>query len=229
MSGAVIILDVSSWQHPRGAKIDWKAVKDYGVFGIIAKITQGTTYVSPYGRDDLWEAGAAGLWIGAYHFFEGELESAKEQAAFFAHAIEGEELELGAWLDWEPAGVNNWEAKPAIDAFEEELATARIDGYLYCDQSWHDALVAAMYKPRRWWAAAPSMSEAPTGAFMWQRQATAIPGIEGLTDVNWLMNKRAFNLPNPAPTPKPVQQEAPAKDENEHADPSSEGAKEGEG
>jgi lysozyme len=60
--------DVSSFQHPNGAKINWAKVSKSGRDFAIVKATEGTTYVNPYFAKDYDAAGAAGLVRGSYHF-----------------------------------------------------------------------------------------------------------------------------------------------------------------
>ena len=70
MSGAVKGVDVSSWQHPGQAEIDWHAVADDGYTFALVKATQGTNYVNNWLSRDLDDARSAGLLLGAYHYLE---------------------------------------------------------------------------------------------------------------------------------------------------------------
>jgi GH25 family lysozyme M1 (1,4-beta-N-acetylmuramidase) len=60
--------DVASYQHPYGAKINWRAVarthKDFA----IVKATEGTSYRNPWFWRDYSGARKAGLARGSYHF-----------------------------------------------------------------------------------------------------------------------------------------------------------------
>lgn len=60
--------DVSSYQHPGGAAIDWSEVARDGARFVFIKATQGTGYVNPYFTADWSGAQAAGLVRGAYAF-----------------------------------------------------------------------------------------------------------------------------------------------------------------
>ncbi len=60
--------DVSNYQHPNGAAINWKAVRAQGARFAFVKMSEGSTYVNPYARTDIPAALAAGLYVGAYHF-----------------------------------------------------------------------------------------------------------------------------------------------------------------
>ncbi len=61
-------VDVASYQHPNGAAINWNSVKASGAAFAFVKMSEGTSYVNPYGKGDLAGARAAGLRASAYHF-----------------------------------------------------------------------------------------------------------------------------------------------------------------
>ncbi len=61
-------IDVSSFQHPAGAKINWRLVARAGYRFAFIKSTEGTYYVNPYFKADAAAAKAAGLLVAAYHF-----------------------------------------------------------------------------------------------------------------------------------------------------------------
>lgn len=81
--------DVSNWQHPSGASIDWPSVQSNpgspNRFSII-EATQGVTWTNPYVQQDAAAARASGLTIGFYHFAMPN-ESAANQADHFAAVI----------------------------------------------------------------------------------------------------------------------------------------------
>lgn len=60
--------DVSRWQHPGDAPIDWAAVKAGGQSFAFVKATEGATYTNPYFAGDWAGTRAAGLYRGAYHY-----------------------------------------------------------------------------------------------------------------------------------------------------------------
>jgi GH25 family lysozyme M1 (1,4-beta-N-acetylmuramidase)/uncharacterized protein with LGFP repeats len=87
--------DVSGWQHPSGAPIDWTKVAGSGQSFTVVKATElytdSTTgkpvlYTNPYLHSDLSGAQAAGLVVGAYAFAHPE-NSATAQADDFAAAV----------------------------------------------------------------------------------------------------------------------------------------------
>lgn len=60
--------DVSKYQHPNGAGIDWAAVKASGHAFVFHKATDGRSGVDPTFGDDWVAAKRAGLYVGAYHY-----------------------------------------------------------------------------------------------------------------------------------------------------------------
>jgi GH25 family lysozyme M1 (1,4-beta-N-acetylmuramidase) len=60
-------IDISGYQHPNGAAIDWTQVSAANKF-VIIKVTEGTGYVNSYYADDANQARAHGMIVGAYHF-----------------------------------------------------------------------------------------------------------------------------------------------------------------
>jgi GH25 family lysozyme M1 (1,4-beta-N-acetylmuramidase) len=60
--------DVSSYQHPYGAKINWSRVKAAGKDFAIVKATEGTYYSNPFFGADYRHSRQAGLVRGSYHF-----------------------------------------------------------------------------------------------------------------------------------------------------------------
>lgn len=66
-------IDVSNWQHPNGAAIDWGLVRGDGNQFVFMKATEGPSgsrgdLVNPYFAADWHDAGSVGLLRGAYHF-----------------------------------------------------------------------------------------------------------------------------------------------------------------
>lgn len=104
-------IDVSMYQHPGGAIIDWAHVKAAGVSFVYVKATQGIDRTNSWFADDLPRARAHGLAVGAYHFAKPALPltTAVDQADFFARTI-GDQLRtnlLPPVLDLESTGGLN--------------------------------------------------------------------------------------------------------------------------
>src|SRR3954454_16130047 len=60
--------DVASYQHPYGARINWRKVaRSHKDFAIV-KATEGSSYRNPWFRRDYVGSRRAGLVRGSYHF-----------------------------------------------------------------------------------------------------------------------------------------------------------------
>ncbi len=101
-------IDVARYQHPNGAKIDWRQVRNAGASFAYVKATEGTTYTNPYYADDVARARSAGLAAGAYAFARPALplSTAIDQANFFLRRIGDQRrtLSLPPALDLEASG-----------------------------------------------------------------------------------------------------------------------------
>lgn len=100
--------DVSVWQHPGGAAINWSRVRASGASFAFVKATEGTTVTNAWFSPDWTGAAAAGVYRGAYHFARPSAApgSAQAQAAFFAATV-GDQTGAGVLppvLDLEASG-----------------------------------------------------------------------------------------------------------------------------
>lgn len=89
-------LDVSHWT---GA-IDWRLVVPAGYRFAFCKATESTTYVDDTLLANVQGARAAGLAVGAYHFYR-LAATPKSQAEFFLKTIKSLPLDLPPVLDFE--------------------------------------------------------------------------------------------------------------------------------
>src|SRR3954470_2463606 len=100
--------DVSGWQHPSGAGVDWSAVHASGQDFTFVKATEGSTFTNAYFAGDWRAVSAAGLYRGAYHFARPSTASgsAAAQARYFASVIGNQStpMTLPPTLDMEEAG-----------------------------------------------------------------------------------------------------------------------------
>jgi lysozyme len=77
--------DVARYQHPNGAKIDWRRAADSGAAFAFVKATESTSYKNPYFAGDYQAAHDVGLVRSAYHYArpKADLTTARDQADFF--------------------------------------------------------------------------------------------------------------------------------------------------
>jgi len=78
--------DVSGWNHPGGAAINWSRVRARGASFAFIKASEGTSYASPYFRSDANAARAQGMYAAGYHFARPRLpiSTAVTEANYFA-------------------------------------------------------------------------------------------------------------------------------------------------
>lgn len=191
-------VDVSSWQHPNGAEINWAAVRAGGIDFVMIKASQGDNYQNPYFAGDCHGAHTAGLIVGAYHFFESGAPADK-QAEVFLSALVGHVLELGVYLDWEPGPMPDYqvlnEYAPLLAAIEE---TRKPCG-LYCDESWLETFRRLNLPIHKLWLGEWSGLTGQAGVTIVQTLAAPVAGIEGDTDTDLLLVTRGVNIPRPVP------------------------------
>lgn len=99
----VYVLDVSGHQ----GEVDFAKVKASGIYGVMLKCSEGSSYLAPKFLPNYEKALAAGLKVGAYHFMRADTQAdAVREGKWFAACVDGLKLELGAALDIEHEGVN---------------------------------------------------------------------------------------------------------------------------
>ena len=95
--------DVSSWQHPNGAAINWGAVAGSGQAFAIVKATE-SGYTNPYLGKDIANAHAAGLTVGAYAYARPQYDATAQADAFVQAMGSLPAPSLPPILDLEEAG-----------------------------------------------------------------------------------------------------------------------------
>jgi len=204
-AGAIDGIDVSRWQHPNGAAIDWDAVRQSGQRFVFIKATEGpeaggSPYVNPYFKGDWTDAARAGLLRGAYHYAQPSTapNAGVLQARDFVATtgtMQGP-MDLPPVLDIEET---NGLAPAQMVTFVKSWLTEveRLTGrrpIIYTGLSfWNLGLAGstefAAY--RLWfarWLDAPTPGQLPSGFLtwtFWQRSSTGrVPGIQSAVDLN---------------------------------------------
>lgn len=193
--------DVSAWQHPGGADIDWTAVRQAGHQFTIIKSTEGTSYTNPYFRADWNGSRAAGLIHGSYHYARPALplSTAVDQAKFFLATVpfRFDAGELPPVLDLEESGgLDQDDLQDWTQAFLRtiETATGRTPIIYTYPHFWNTAMDGtAAFSSYPLWIATYNGQSTP-GALpggwdhytLWQYTASgSVPGIPGgAVDIN---------------------------------------------
>lgn len=218
--------DVSGWQHPSGAAIDWAKVKGNGQSFTFVKATEGTTYANPYFPADWSGSGSAGLMHGAYHFARPTTTagSAVAQANYFV-ATAGQQNTPGTLppvLDLEVSGglsstqLISWAQQWLTQV---KTLTGRTPILYSYPAFWTGNMAnSTAFASYPLWIAGYSSEPAPLGGWahwtFWQySDNSSIPGISGAGDmstyVGSLTQLQALALIVPPPTPPPAPPPAP--------------------
>jgi len=115
-------IDVSHYE-PR---LNWSMAHDNGrVMWMYTKATEGISHVDALLDEHIGDAKAAGVIVGAYHFFRCSLD-AKAQAEHFLKTVAHMPLDLPHCLDWESSSadgiapsIQKMKAKIWLDAVEK--------------------------------------------------------------------------------------------------------------
>ncbi len=178
-------LDLSSWQHPNGAAVDYAAVKAAGYQWVALKLTEwgsGGQYVNPYADADRTGFHAAGLEVWLYHFAHPELRAHDSEAGFFGQHAAG-------WpnvaLDIEKGDTLGW---GALAAWVHDFDAYYRQGLFYVDRSYRDGLTGAGFDfTGRLWLAAPDVDDPGPGVTVWQHGQGMVPGIPDPVDLDTIL------------------------------------------
>jgi len=193
------VIDISSWQDAATPTIDFAAVKESGVSGVMIKFTQGVHYVNPKCREHAVAAHAAGLIVGAYHLGEPGVNTPEAEAAFFLREISGIDIDLAVALDLENFGKLAYgEAQIWCEKWLEKVKGRAGVELIYLNEYLYTHLIGAPWAYKLW--AARFEPTDGTVAFMTQTGQSTVNGINGLVDINELTSIRALNPGSTFPT-----------------------------
>lgn len=118
-------IDVSN----HNGDIDWDVVASRGIKFAYIKATEGTTFVDARYDSNSRRAAAAGLKVGAYHFFRNSRDG-KAQAAHFMRVIGKSSVDLPLVVDIEEDGNDNDVPHDlVVQRLADMLNTLRDKGY----------------------------------------------------------------------------------------------------
>jgi len=112
-------IDVSRWQHPYDAPIDWNAVAASGVDFVIAKATESQTYVDPWFTSNATGAAAAGIAVSMYHVASpsASMNDARAEANHFIAVAKPKAGNVIPALDIEINRVPDWMTSAQLQAW----------------------------------------------------------------------------------------------------------------
>lgn len=221
MGNSITGVDVSSWQHEDGQPINWDAVYEDGYRFAVVKATQGTSYVNPWVARDLSDASAAGLLLGAYHYYEAG-EDPSVQAKWLLNCTQGQPLDLGVFVDWECYLPAKFVHTQELTTFLTEARMTRFQCGVYCSTEWATLLGEESVHLGRLWVGGCSVRP-PLACFAWQSdKVAATKGIAGSASVSFIENTRSLDIPTSPPdrptaaTTHPIDLEPEPEEETEH-------------
>lgn len=184
------VIDVSYFQ---GLNIDWQAVKDFGVEGVIVRcgqIEKGIPSIDSTFETNYSGAKSVGLHIGSYYTAGAtSFEGIKQEANFFKNQLQGKSFDLPVYVDLEDDGDQSFlhaNCDSAIQIFKDNL-----EGYnfgIYAPFDWYKNYIdEERWKDIPLWIAQydDTMTFQPNYFGMWQKTKTGkINGIGGNVDIN---------------------------------------------
>lgn len=200
-------IDISNYQHPGGAAINWSSVATSGKRFVFVKATEGPVsctgnhYTNPHFTADYAAAANVGMWRGAYHFARPRLpiSSAADDARRFISVtgVPSGPRDLPPVLDLEQAcGMSTSNLVAWAKAWLEQVRVLTgyrgivyTGYYFWRDYAGNDTTVASAGYPL-WMARYASKAEPLMGGWtswtFWQHTSSgSVPGISGNVDLNY--------------------------------------------
>ncbi len=186
-------IDVARYQH----SIDWQAARGYGVRFAFVKATEGGDYLDPLFHQHMAGARAAGVPVGAYHYYY-FCRTAAEQAAWFIANNPRQAGDLPPVLDmeWTPTSRTcTLRPPPEVVRLEAARFLSILEGY-YGQRPVIYSTVDFFRENEMWrlgnedfWlrsvAGHPREVHPGRDWHFWQYTGTGlIPGIAGRVDIN---------------------------------------------
>lgn len=206
------VIDVSYWQHD----IDFRAVKNSGVEGVIVRIGWGEIKDPSGGKWDAYciqninRCKEVGLPVELYFYSYAQTAyEAQMEANFVINAISSGELpNVRVWYDVEDEDYQGHvDVNPVIDTFCTMLKDRNIQTGVYSFKSWFDGKINHSIREKyNVWLAHWDIESPSLPCDIWQySEAGRVPGINGDCDLNiaYNFNGSPENV-NPAPPTPPT-------------------------
>lgn len=173
---------------------DWNTLAAAVDF-VLLKATEGGNWNDRKFRTNYENARAAGLKVGAYHFFRFDRESLPQAINFF-NAIWGKRLDFPAVIDVEedgnPEGVDRDKVVERIGQMVEFLESHGVRVMFYANKKSYSKYLEHRFSEYPVWIC--SLSSEPDDNMnwiIWQFSHTGnLPGIKGEVDLNVFRNKK---------------------------------------
>lgn len=196
------IVDISEHDASTSKPIDFKKVKESGVYGVIIRCGYGTNHTDSEFHKSIKGAIAAGLHIGIYWFaYSYSVTGAKTEAKNCLEIIKPykKNIDLGVWYDfeydsWDYANrftdMSNWLLNEMTKVWCDTVKEAgyKVGVYFNSDYYEHKYDKNLLNQYLKWYAYYNPTCDIK--CHVWQYSSSAeIPGIpESREDVNWLVD-----------------------------------------
>ena len=189
-------IDVSYYQ----GQIDWQQVREAGIEFAFIRIgyrrsSDGTLGEDELARQNLRNAAAAGVKVGAYFFSQAASpEEARQEAVFALEILKDFRLDLPVVYDWETvegstrtAGMTREILSQCVQSFCDTVEASGYETMVYFNRELSRTLldVRILRQRKVWFAMYDSYPDAPCKPDYWQyTDKGTVPGIEGYVDLN---------------------------------------------
>lgn len=211
-----IIIDGVDVSYVQKNNVDWKKAKADGVDFAIIRVgargygQSGKLIVDDYYRENIQAAQDAGIMVGVY-FFSQALDpmEAYAEAAYTLRLIEGFDLDLPVYMDYEFAGgsagrltnaqISKLKMTENAEMFCQTIEDAGYEAGFYANRNFLNNTVDGKHIGKKWpvWVAQYNTSTDYSGSYhMWQYSSSGyIDGYGSRIDVNFM-----YMDPNPVAT-----------------------------
>ncbi len=172
-------IDVSKWQ----GEINWKKVADAGYKFANIRVSNGTALDSYFAKNRAG-AKANGIIVGAYHFFQPDIDPTKQAEFVVSHVgmLPADELPVTLDLEWADGGT------PTVTAVKTwmDIVTAGTGKVpmIYTSVGYWNPIFNSEFKMHPLWVAhwgteCPNLPEGWTEWAFWQPGGGPVPGVPG--------------------------------------------------
>lgn len=178
-------VDISNLNGP----VDMSIIKDAGNSFIVAKCTEGSSFIDKYYSENIENAKALGMLVGAYHFARfKDVSGAVNEANFFIGNCKGANPDFVV-LDFEQSGISG-DMTDACLAFLDAISSIG-QPIIYCNPSYITEYLNSSITKYPLWIANYGVSAPSTPLFgsyaIWQySESGSLPGINGFLDLNYM-------------------------------------------